>query len=240
MNIEIANRLVELRKKNNLSQEELAAKLGLSRQAVSKWERAEASPDTDNLICLAKIYGVSLDELLKTDVSEEEIAQDVRNHQAEEDGDEDDNDDDSSDAYAYASAGGKAYARAGGKSKMVHVDTSGKSLKRRLRFGKTFAVISSINVFVITIAYIVLGFFLPHGEGWRVYWTLFILIPVIESLLSAIKMKNASHFAYPVLMAFIYLFIGVKWDIWHPTWALFITIPIYYSVVGIARTYSVD
>ncbi len=100
MNIEIANRLVELRKKNNLSQEELAAKLGLSRQAVSKWERAEASPDTDNLICLAKIYGVSLDELLKTDVSEEEIAQDVRNHQAEEDGDEDDNDDDSSDAYA--------------------------------------------------------------------------------------------------------------------------------------------
>jgi len=69
MNIEIANRLVELRKKNGLSQEELAAKLGLSRQAVSKWERAEASPDTDNLLCLAKIYGVSLDEILRTDDS---------------------------------------------------------------------------------------------------------------------------------------------------------------------------
>lgn len=52
MNIEIANRLVELRKKNNLSQEALAEKLGISRQAVSKWERAEASPDTDNLILL--------------------------------------------------------------------------------------------------------------------------------------------------------------------------------------------
>lgn len=67
MNIEIANRLVELRKKNNLSQEALAGKLGISRQAVSKWERAEASPDTDNLILLARLYGVSLDELLKTD-----------------------------------------------------------------------------------------------------------------------------------------------------------------------------
>ena len=67
MNIETANRLAELRKKNGLSQEELADKLGLSRQAVSKWERAESSPDTDNLILLAKIYGVSLDDLLKSD-----------------------------------------------------------------------------------------------------------------------------------------------------------------------------
>lgn len=70
MNIEIANRLLELRKKNNLSQEELAEKLGISRQAVSKWERAEASPDTDNLIALARLYKVSLDEMLM--IKEEE------------------------------------------------------------------------------------------------------------------------------------------------------------------------
>ena len=67
MNIEIANRLVQLRKAHGLSQEELAAKLGLSRQAVSKWERAESSPDTDNLIMLSRLYGVSLDSLLATD-----------------------------------------------------------------------------------------------------------------------------------------------------------------------------
>ena len=66
MNIEIANRLVKLRKENGLSQEELAAKIGISRQAVSKWERAEASPDTDNLILLARLYGISLDALLAT------------------------------------------------------------------------------------------------------------------------------------------------------------------------------
>ncbi len=65
MNIETANRLLQYRKKHNLSQEELASRIGVSRQAVSKWERAEASPDTDNLILLADIYGVSLDELLK-------------------------------------------------------------------------------------------------------------------------------------------------------------------------------
>lgn len=67
MNIEIANRLVQLRKQHGYSQDELAARLGLSRQAVSKWERAEASPDTDNLIMLSRVYGISLDELLRTE-----------------------------------------------------------------------------------------------------------------------------------------------------------------------------
>lgn len=64
MNIEIANRLLGLRKEHKLSQEELAKRLNISRQAVSKWERAEASPDTDNLIELSKLYGISLDQLL--------------------------------------------------------------------------------------------------------------------------------------------------------------------------------
>ena len=82
MNIEIANRLVQMRKQKGLSQEELAEKLGLSRQAVSKWERAEASPDTDNLICLAKLYGISLDDLLNTDQPVEEIARDVKEENA--------------------------------------------------------------------------------------------------------------------------------------------------------------
>lgn len=77
MNIETANRLLQYRKEHNLSQEELASKIGVSRQAISKWERAEASPDTDNLISLAQIYGVSLDTLLKgTDTSPDEKTSD--------------------------------------------------------------------------------------------------------------------------------------------------------------------
>ena len=72
MNVETAERLYKLRKKSGLSQEELADKLGVSRQAVSKWERAEASPDTDNLILLSKLYNVTLDELLNADNLEEE------------------------------------------------------------------------------------------------------------------------------------------------------------------------
>ena len=71
MNIELANRLYEYRKNSGLSQEELAEKLGISRQSVSKWERAESCPDTDNLIELAKIYNVSLDALVNVDIVKE-------------------------------------------------------------------------------------------------------------------------------------------------------------------------
>ncbi len=64
MNIELANRLSALRKEQGFSQETLATALNVSRQAVSKWERGETSPDTDNLIALALLYKVSLDALV--------------------------------------------------------------------------------------------------------------------------------------------------------------------------------
>ena len=65
MNLKTADNLLNLRKASGLSQEELAEKIGVSRQAVSKWERGEASPDTDNFIALSEVYGVTLDELIK-------------------------------------------------------------------------------------------------------------------------------------------------------------------------------
>ena len=67
MDVIVAQRLVKLRKKNGFSQEVLADKIGVSRQSVSKWERAEASPDTDNLIALAELYNITIDEMLYDD-----------------------------------------------------------------------------------------------------------------------------------------------------------------------------
>ena len=64
MGKETAERLYQYRRRAGLSQERLAELIGVSRQAISKWERAEASPDTDNLIALSKIYGVTIDELI--------------------------------------------------------------------------------------------------------------------------------------------------------------------------------
>ncbi len=60
----IGEKIQQLRKSQNLSQEQLAVQLEVSRQAVSKWELNESTPDTDKIILISKIFSVSTDYLL--------------------------------------------------------------------------------------------------------------------------------------------------------------------------------
>ncbi|MCR5539031.1 MAG: helix-turn-helix domain-containing protein [Lachnospiraceae bacterium] len=64
----LADKIIELRKKNGWSQEELAELLGVSRQAVSKWESAQAIPDMNRVLKLSSVFGVSTDFLLKDEM----------------------------------------------------------------------------------------------------------------------------------------------------------------------------
>lgn len=64
MELGFSQRLAELRNKHGYSQEQLGKLLYVSRQAVSKWECGDAVPDIDNLTALAKLYNISLDELV--------------------------------------------------------------------------------------------------------------------------------------------------------------------------------
>lgn len=63
-------KISQLRNDNNWSQEELAEKLNVSRQSVSKWESGQAKPDLDKIIALSNIFDVSTDYLLKDDNEE--------------------------------------------------------------------------------------------------------------------------------------------------------------------------
>ncbi len=62
--MKLEENLVRLRKEHGLSQNDLAEKLNVSRQAVSRWEQGTAMPSTDNLIYLSQLYGITLDELI--------------------------------------------------------------------------------------------------------------------------------------------------------------------------------
>ena len=67
----LADKIIELRKKAGYSQEELAEKMGVSRQSVSKWEGALSIPDLDKILLMSEIFGVSTDYLLKDEFGEE-------------------------------------------------------------------------------------------------------------------------------------------------------------------------
>lgn len=90
MNMEFNNKLYELRKQKGFSQEELASRLNVSRQTVSKWEVGESAPDMGKLIAISDLFEISLDELVKgetpkqSDVSEQvvksEFYSDIKEH----------------------------------------------------------------------------------------------------------------------------------------------------------------
>lgn len=75
----LGNSLFNARKKSGLSQEEVAEKLGVSRQTISKWETDETLPDIRQSKKLAVLYHVSLDELIDFDVDLKEIERVIEN-----------------------------------------------------------------------------------------------------------------------------------------------------------------
>ena len=70
-----ADKLIQLRKKNGWSQEELADKMHVSRQAVSKWEGAQTVPDLEKILTLSRLFGVTTDYLLKDELEAEECTE---------------------------------------------------------------------------------------------------------------------------------------------------------------------
>ena len=173
MNITIANRLVELRRANGYSQESLALKLGISRQAVSKWERAEASPDTDNLIALARLYRISLDELLL--------------HTPEREGEQAAQEDEDAQVFAAARAW-----EAAEKAEEKQRKKRWKKCKEGLLWLLTLALmaalpavtsllgITEVYAVVVTVVYLITGFLL---DNWHPGWMLFLSIPLYYALL---------------------------------------------------------
>lgn len=65
----LGDKIKEYRKSSGLSQEELAEKLNVSRQAITKWENNKGIPDISNLIAISDEFSLSLDELIKDDVN---------------------------------------------------------------------------------------------------------------------------------------------------------------------------
>ena len=209
-----ADNLQYLRKKNKITQEELAEELNLSRQSVSKWETGEAYPETDKLIALCDIFGVTLDELLRGDLTKE-----VENEEVNEVKEEDEKP--TCCECDRASCNG------------CHGDVHSK----RTMIG---AVISSSVMLVCAIIYLCLGFALGL---WHPTWLVFfggIIVCIWSGGLTeeesgeTKKEKIGGLICGTVMVSalLIFLTIGFVCSIWHPTWIAFIIAVAICGVVG--------
>ena len=226
MTLETANRLYELRKKHNLSQEELAEKLGVSRQAVSKWERSEASPDTDNLIALAKIYDLSLDELI---YGEKEAHEEEPDSNADEETEKDvsvnkdelyiDIDDDGD--KVKIGPNGILVEEKNGNT--VKINVNGKIMEKimdRIDVNERIVINES------------------DDDDDELYETVFESNGTTEKGNHYhVKVTRPAKFwlevPYPIICAIAYLLCGFYNVLggWALSWVIFVTIPIYYSLV---------
>lgn len=220
----LPNNLYELRRRHGLSQEEFAEKLYVSRQAVSKWERGEAYPDTENLIAISDMFGVTIDDLLKSEnicdgepVSEEN---------------EDNNDNDS--AFK-VNVGNKVKVNLTGGITVDDDDTKVKidfdngdilvddeDCKVKVGLGHGGITVDSDDGVSINLG--------KHG------------IKIHDNHDDDDEIRTATgpiaifdKVPYPIIAALAFLCCGFFLDGWGWAWTFFMTIPIYYSVLTSIR-----
>lgn len=207
MDLAMAQRLVDRRKAAGLSQEALAAQLGVSRQAVSKWERSESSPDTDNLIALAALYGVSLDELLYGE------AVDSTDNSQTDDGAQNSN-------AGTVTIDGETFSS--WKEAHDKLDHHGKHFHTKV--GRAW------NKFpfpaLVALAYLVLG--IVYGT-WGMGLFLVFLVPVYYAIGDFIDRRHLSKLIeaiYPAAAIAWFLYMWLCLGQPHPAWIILITIPV--------------
>ncbi len=231
----LSNNLYLLRRGAGLSQEEFAEKLDVSRQAVSKWERGEAYPDTENLITISNMFGVTIDELLKS----ENITGEAEGEKTEEI-----NDEEQSDRAFRITVGDKVDLNLSGSITVDDDDTKVKidldngdvlvddeDGQVKVNFGSSGIVVNTDD-----------GVKVKLGKGGIVIHdnedddddddngTIVVTNGKRRGALSVMY-----AIPYPAVTTVAFLALGLFFGAWGWAWTLFMTIPVYYSLLGSIR-----
>ena len=220
----LPNNLYELRRRHGLSQEEFAEKLYVSRQAVSKWERGEAYPDTENLIAISDMFGVTIDDLLKSEnICEGEPVSEEN---------EDNNDNDSG---FKVNVGNKVKVNLTGGITVDDDDT-----KVKIDFDNGDILVDDEDC-KVKVGLGHGGITVDSDDGVKVKLGRFGIEiddddDDDDDMSSATGLIAVLHkIPYPIIAALAFLCCGFFLDGWGWAWTFFMTIPIYYSVLTSIR-----
>ena len=247
----LSQRLADLRKENKLSQEALAEKMGLSRQAISKWERGESAPDTENLIMLSGIYGITLDELLHgketKETAEEPIEKPIEETEPKEEAAE-------ISAAEIPCEKEKERENAEPKKEEINAEKEVKNpasfenieekilpkeKKKRRKKEKpprlcrdAYKVFLKIPVIIIVpLIFVIVG--VLKGV-WHPTWLINLFVPIyyIFCFALAARSKKSLLLRMPVFLITVaaFLTIGILTGKWHPAWMVFFFDLLYYWI----------
>lgn len=234
MDLFTAKKLTELRKHFSLSQESLAEKVGVSRQAISKWERGEASPDTDNLLSLSKIYSVSLDDLLGEKTADDIIAQFTVNDSVPE---KEKTENLTEERITETVSGDIPFKKEKTESFYSNEKPAGETNEEKSLYSLGKKLLKIPYFLIAIIVFLVIGF---SSELWHPAWMIFLTIPTyyLTAWAFCAKTKKKMLLKLPVYLYVIILYIlmGFTASLWHPMWILFLCIPAYYWFIATSKS----
>ena len=220
----LGERLFELRKSKGLTQDDVAEKLNVTRQTVSKWETNQSTPDFDKIIPLCELYGISADELLKGEKQSTET-----------------NNNEDKEPFEMAEAKKHIFSRGKGDS---YEDMTNNQIKQK----SAEVVSSSILIFFLAIAFagigttvlkwnpVIVGCTFLILVGWGVTRIVkhYMAIPKIEKTEKEEKQNKVVKQINDIIGGIglvIYFIVSFTTMAWHITWVIFIIIGLVEQIV---------
>lgn len=214
MRNEIGNRLYELRREKDISQDQVASGIGVEKEVYASWELGDGKPDADQLIALAKFYNMSLDELVGLEVKDDEeevIDGEIVDAVPLVDEDEED---------------------------VIHQHRKRRFISKLNAFVNAFGFVICLTIYIVIGCTVRGGIDESYNLGWQAGWALLLAPAIVGSIISAIEHKRFCEIVVPLLIVAIYCPMGIIGaaygiNLWHPYWFLFLLIPFYYSIFGV-------
>ena len=118
----------------------------------------------------------------------------------------------------------------GGEASREHIDELKLENNKNKKYEAIKDSLAEAYTIIATAVYVKLGIMLKDNNGWKYFWFLFLLIPVIPSICIMIYKRKITAFCYPMAIAAAYCGFSMYYNLWHPLWILFLTIPVFYIV----------
>lgn len=225
----LGEKLFELRKSKNLTQDDVAEKLNVTRQTVSKWETNQSKPDFDKILPLCDLYGISANELLKGENQEQTTSNNEENNENE--------------SFDWNEAKKHLFTR-GKEENDDYENMTSNQIKR-----KSAEVVSgSILIFFIAIAFVAVGiavlgwnpiivsciFLILVGVGVTKIVKHYMSIPKFDKTKKEEKQDKIAKQINDIIGAIgvaLYFIVSFTTMAWHITWVIFIIIGLMNQIV---------